>query len=154
MFPSFRLIAWRVAWRGALDRKRDKRGASMRWTFGPPDPNQGTCYKSYLSEVISTVNQRSYSGRDQSQSVDSSTYHDRWMKIKRMIKSDAPLHLKTWTHLSPPSVIERMWLYRTVSINRRFIATIDRKAHVHPTVTPNFLFKYTVLRNEKTALEF
>ena len=70
MFPSFFLIVGRMARRGALDRKR----ASIAWTRGPPDLNQGTCFKSYLSEVISIVNQRSYNGRDQSRSVDSSTY--------------------------------------------------------------------------------
>ena len=76
------------------------------------------------------------------------------MKIQRAIKTTRLFIHAVWTNLSPPSKIERMQLNRTGSIKRRFIGTVDCNASVRSTVTPNFLFKYTVLRERKLALRF
>ena len=54
------LIAGRVARYRASDGNRDEYRAWMRWTRGPPDLNQRTCFNSHLSESISTVNLASY----------------------------------------------------------------------------------------------
>ena len=60
MFPSFILIARRVARYGASDGNRDEYRAWMWWTRGRPDLNQRTCFNSHLSESISAVNLASY----------------------------------------------------------------------------------------------
>ena len=58
----------------------------MRWTRGPPGQISRTCFKIHLSELIAAVDLASYNGGDHSRSVDSSTYHDRWIEIQWMIK--------------------------------------------------------------------
>ena len=55
MFPHFYFDFRCVAWRGALDQKRDKRRTSMQWTRSPPITDQNTCVKWTLSEIIRTV---------------------------------------------------------------------------------------------------
>ena len=60
-----------------------------------------------------------------------------------------------WTNLSPPSVIKRMRINHTVSINMRFIATVDRDASAGSTTTPNsYLFKFSSSRREERPMDF
>ena len=88
--PLFLLVVGRVACRGASDGNCDEDRVSMRWTRGPPDLQSSTCLKYHLSEIIQAVDPTSYNGGDLSRSMDPSRHRDRWIKIQRAIKIEAP----------------------------------------------------------------
>ena len=151
MSLRFALIAGHVARCGTSDRNHDEGRASMRSTRGPPDQRSNTCFNWTLSEIIRAVNLASYYRWDRLWSVDLSTYHERWIKIQQALQSDVPPS-------SCDEITSRSFTKDQTIINRRkrftkgrFIATVDRDAPLHRTVTPKIHPLNAVLRDGKSC---
>ena len=134
-----------------LDRNRDERVASIRWTQGPPDQERRMGLNKDLSDSSQPLISRI---------ITADITSDRW--TIRMIaivgsKSNGQIkrHVSSSTHLDPSSKIKWMRYDHTVSIDGLMITTVDRNPSLHPTVAPNSsLFKFSSSRRKNWPVDF